>query len=69
LRKFWRWEFRTYKQVWLAAPLGFGVPGFAISVAVGRSLAPALTYAASITVVGGAAQTYRLRRRRQREPR
>lgn len=60
----WRWEFSTYKQVWLAAPLGLGVPGFALLFAFGRSLVPTLTYAVLITVVGGAAQSYRLWQRK-----
>jgi hypothetical protein len=64
LSKFWHSEFNTYKQVWLAAPLGFGVPGFAVSLAFGRSLVIALVGAATITLVGGLGQSYRLWRRR-----
>jgi hypothetical protein len=64
--KFWRAEHHTYKRVWLFAPLGFGVPGFAIYVALGRSLGLALTFAVCITIFGGLAQSYRLWRRRGR---
>jgi hypothetical protein len=64
LSKFWNLEFKTYKQVWLGAPLGFGVPCFAISLAFGRSLMIAFVGAAAITLVGGLGQSYRLWRRR-----
>ena len=60
MRKFGRWELSTYRHVWFAAPLGFGIPAFAISVAFGRPFVAALIYAVSITVVGGAGQSYRL---------
>jgi hypothetical protein len=62
------WEPRTYRQVWLAAPLGWGVPGFVVVSVVARhwsSPSTALTYAVSITLVGGLGQSWRLMRRRQ----
>jgi len=66
--QFLSWEPRTYRQVWLAAPFGWGVPGFVgLSVVARHSSWPstALTYAVSITLVGGLAQSWRLMRRRQ----
>jgi hypothetical protein len=61
-----RWEPRTYRQVWLGAPLGWGVPGFIIWSVIGhRSPYESLTYALVIAF-GGLVQSWQLNRRRQR---
>ena len=63
---FWSWMPSTYGQVWLVALLVWGVPGFVAIAAVGRSLVPALVYAATATLVGGLVGSYQLRRRLSR---
>jgi hypothetical protein len=68
LARILRWEPRSYWEVWRAAPLGFGVPGFVVVSVVARHWSwpsAAITYAVSITLVGGLAQSWRLMRRRQ----
>jgi hypothetical protein len=62
-----RWYPRTYKQVWLFAVLGFGVPGFIIWAVVEQqhSLMQALIYAVSVTFFGGLGPSRRLRRRKR----
>jgi hypothetical protein len=65
--QFFRWKPSNYAQVWLSAVLGFGVPGLIIWSAIGsHPLYSGGTYAASITLVGGLGQSWRLNRRRQR---
>jgi hypothetical protein len=60
-----RWRPSTYRQIWMYAPLGFGVPGFCIRAFLGpqRSLIQAFVYAASLTLLGGLAQSWRFHRR------
>jgi hypothetical protein len=59
----WRWRPSTYQEVWIVAPLGFGVPGFCVSAIVEHSMTQALVYAVSVTLFGGLGQTWRLNRR------
>jgi hypothetical protein len=60
-----RWKPSTYRQVWIFAVVGFGVPGFCIWEFVApHSLIASLVYAVGITFFGGLGQTWRLNRRR-----
>jgi hypothetical protein len=59
-----RWQPSSYRQVWIYAVLGFGVPGFCIWAFVGHSLVEALIYAASITFFIGLGRSRRLNRDR-----
>jgi hypothetical protein len=55
-----RWKPRTYRQVWIYAVLGFGVPGFCIWALFGRPVVESLIYAATITFATGFARSWRL---------
>jgi hypothetical protein len=61
-----RWKPSTYRQVWIYAVLGFGVPGFCIWALLGRPLIESLIYAASIALVTGYVRSWRLNRDRSR---
>jgi hypothetical protein len=56
-----RWKPSTYRQVWIFAVLGFGVPGFCIWGFVGvLPLIDSLGYAAGITFFSGLTGSWRL---------
>jgi hypothetical protein len=63
-----RWEPRTYRQIWLWAPFGWGLPGLIIWSVIGHSLDVAITAAVSLTFFGGLGQCWRLNRRKGDSP-
>jgi hypothetical protein len=60
----WRWRPSTYRQVWIFAVLGLGMPGLIIWAVEEQQ--HSLIYAVSITFFSGLGQSWQLNRRRQR---